>query len=141
MDRLHVWWDLGGPSSVINKIVQAIGNRERVLCLAAPNPRPAGLAGAIERRLRSELSLECATLDVSREDQADPIPHVLAGAFGISAVGSVRSASSPRIPVSRTRSSSSTELIVAGYGVGASSCGSCIFRGPKISSWGPSSSS
>lgn len=86
MDRLHVWWDLGGPSSVINKIVQAIGNRERVLCLAVPNPRPAGLAGAIERRLRSELSLECATLDVSREDQVNPIPHVLAGAFGISAV-------------------------------------------------------
>jgi predicted kinase len=86
MDRLDVWWDLAGPSSIINKIVQAIGNRERVVCLAAPDPRPAGLCGAIERKLRSELSLECATLDVSREDQAQPIPHLLAGALGVSAV-------------------------------------------------------
>jgi hypothetical protein len=86
MDRLDVWWNLAGPSSIINKVVQAVGNRERVLCLAAPNPRPAGLSGAIERKLRSELSLECATLDVSREDQTQPLPHLLAGSLGIPAV-------------------------------------------------------
>jgi predicted kinase len=86
MDRLDIWWNLAGPSSIINKIVQAVGNRERVLCLAAPNPRPAGLSGAIERKLRSELSLECATLDVSREDQTQPIPHLLAGSLGVPAV-------------------------------------------------------
>lgn len=91
MDRLDIWWDLAGPFSIINKIVQAVGNRERVLCLAAPDPRPAGLSGAIERKLRSELSLECATLDVSREDQIQPIPHLLAGSLGIPAaeIGSV----------------------------------------------------
>ena len=86
MDRLDVWWNLAGPSSIINKIVQAVGNRERVLCLTAPNPRPVGLSGAIERKLRSELSLECATLDVSREDQTQPIPHLLAGSLGVPAV-------------------------------------------------------
>ncbi|QIO36947.1 AAA family ATPase [Bradyrhizobium sp. 1(2017)] len=86
MDRLHVWWDLPGPASVIGKIVQSVENRERVLCLAAPDPRPSGLTGAIGRKLRGELSLECATLDVSREDQTQPIPHLLAGALGISAV-------------------------------------------------------
>ncbi len=91
MDRLDVWWNLAGPSSIINKIAQAVGNRERVVCLAAPNPRPAGLSRAIALKLRSELSLECATLDVSREDQAQPIPHLLAGLLGVPAteIGSV----------------------------------------------------
>jgi predicted kinase len=86
MDRLDIWWNLAGPSSITNKIVQAVGNRERVLCLAAPSPRPAGLCAAIERKLRSELSLESATLDVSREDQTQPIPHLLAGSLGVPAV-------------------------------------------------------
>ena len=54
--------------------------------VAPEENRPAGLSGAIERKLRSELSLECATLDVSREDQTQPIPHLLAGSLGIPAV-------------------------------------------------------
>jgi hypothetical protein len=86
MDRLEFWWDLAGPSSIINKVVQAVENRERVICLAAPDPRPEGLSKAVERRIRSELSLECATLDLSREDQAQPIPHLLAGLLGVPAV-------------------------------------------------------
>jgi hypothetical protein len=91
MDRLDVWWKLAGPASIINKIVQAVGSHERVVCLAAPYPRPAGLSGAIERKLRSELSLECATIDASREDQGQPIPHLLAGTLGVPAfeIGSV----------------------------------------------------
>src|SRR5229473_1118552 len=86
MERLQLWWDLAGPSSMINKIAQLLGNKERVLCVAAPDPRPAGLCKAIEHKLRAELSLECAILDVSHYDQAQPIPHLLAGLLGVSAV-------------------------------------------------------
>jgi hypothetical protein len=71
---------------MINKIAQSVGNKERVVCVAAPNPRPVGLCKAIEHNLRAELSLECASLDVSQYDQAQPIPHLLAGILGVPAV-------------------------------------------------------
>jgi predicted kinase len=86
MERLQLWWDMAGPSGMINKLAQLVGEKERVLCVAAPDPRPVGLCKAIEHKLRAELSLECAILDVSHYDQAQPIPHLLAGLLGVSAV-------------------------------------------------------
>ncbi|WGS20178.1 hypothetical protein [Bradyrhizobium sp. ISRA463] len=86
MERLQLWWDLPGPASVINKVTHAVGDRDRVVCVSAPYPRPAGMCKAIQQKLRAELSLEGAILDVSRLDQTEPIPHLLAGLLGISAV-------------------------------------------------------
>lgn len=86
MDRLEFWWDLAGPSSPINKVVLGLESGERVLCLATPSHRPTGLTAALARRIRSELSLESATLDLAREDQAQPIAHLLAGLLGVPAV-------------------------------------------------------
>jgi predicted kinase len=86
MERLQLWWDQPGPSNVIGKIVQGVAERQRVLCVATPEPRPAGLCSAIVQKLNADLSLECAALDVATKDQTQPIPHLLAGLLNVSAV-------------------------------------------------------
>jgi hypothetical protein len=45
-----------------------------------------GLTAAIERRLRTDLSLECTRISVTSEDQSQPIAHLLAGFLNVSAV-------------------------------------------------------
>jgi hypothetical protein len=78
------WSEITGP--LLSRIGEDPSQALALLVLAAPNPRPAGLLRAVERQLRSELSLESAILDISQEDQAQPIPHLLAGPLGIPAV-------------------------------------------------------
>ena len=75
-----------GPANVVDRVVKAVASRRRALCIAAPDPRPSGLYAAIERKLRADLSLECATLDVAGEDQSQSIPHLLAGFLNVPAV-------------------------------------------------------
>ncbi|MDY7867137.1 hypothetical protein U0E16_33500, partial [Burkholderia pseudomallei] len=45
-----------------------------------------GLKAAIERRLRTELSLDSVSIDLTAEDQSQPIAHMLAGFLDVSAV-------------------------------------------------------
>jgi hypothetical protein len=96
MERQQLWWAGPGPANVLIRIVQGVAKKQRVLCIAAPEPRPSGLCSAIEQRLRADLSLECLTLNVAGEDQSQAIPHLLAGLLNISAVeiGSVSEFSS-----------------------------------------------
>jgi hypothetical protein len=86
MDRLQFWWDLAGPSAPIAKVVASLESGERVVCVATPSPRPAGIAPAIAQKVRRDLSLESATLDLAQEDQGQPIVHLLAGLLGVPAV-------------------------------------------------------
>src|SRR5215216_6331718 len=86
MEREQIWWEQPGPANVVDRVVKAVASRRRALCLAAPDPRPFGLYAAIERKLRADLSLECATLDVAGEDQSQSIPHLLAGFLNVPAV-------------------------------------------------------
>jgi hypothetical protein len=75
-----------GPSSFLGKIALAVSRKERVVCISTPSPRISGLTAAIERRLRTELSLESAPIDLTAEDQSQPIAHLLAGFLDVSAV-------------------------------------------------------
>jgi len=86
MEREQIWWEQPGPANVVDRVVKAVASRRRALCIAAPDPRPSGLYAAIERKLRADLSLECATLDVAGEDQSQSIPHLLAGFLNVPAV-------------------------------------------------------
>lgn len=86
MDRQQLWWTQPGPANVIAKIVQSVARKRRAICLSAPDPRPAGLSVAIERKLREDLSLACVFLNVSDEDQTQAIPHLLAGLLNVPAV-------------------------------------------------------
>src|SRR5438445_12502445 len=86
MEREQIWWGQPGPANVVDRVVKAVANRLRALCIAAPDPRPSGLCAAIERRLKSDLSLDCATLDVAGEDQSQSIPHLLAGFLNVPVV-------------------------------------------------------
>ncbi|UPK37902.1 hypothetical protein IVB18_11705 [Bradyrhizobium sp. 186] len=48
--------------------------------------RLSGLTAAIDRRLRTELSLDCVPIDLTTDDQSQPIAHLLAGFLDVSAV-------------------------------------------------------
>jgi predicted kinase len=78
MERHHLWWDLAGPSKFVGRVVKAVAQSQRVICVAASNPRPAGLADAIDRRLKADLSFDCVRLDLAGKDQSQPTPHLLA---------------------------------------------------------------
>lgn len=86
MDREILWWSQAGPSSVLGKIALAVSRKERVVCISTPSPRIPGLTAAIERRLRNELSLDGMLIDLTAEDQSQPIAHLLAGFLDVSAV-------------------------------------------------------
>ncbi|WP_316158731.1 MULTISPECIES: AAA family ATPase [unclassified Bradyrhizobium] len=86
MEREALWWSLAGPSSVLGKIALAVSRKERVVCIWTPSPRASGLTAAIERRLRTELSLESVAIDLTAEDQSQPIAHLLAGFVDVSPV-------------------------------------------------------
>ncbi|MCP1758705.1 MULTISPECIES: AAA family ATPase [Bradyrhizobium] len=86
MDREALWWAQAGPSSVLGKIALAVSRKERVVCISTPTPRMSGLTAAIERRLRTELSLDSVSIDLTAEDQSQPIAHMLAGFLDVSAV-------------------------------------------------------
>ena len=86
MDREALWWAQAGPSSVLGKIALAVSRKERVVCISTPTPRMSGLKAAIERRLRTELSLDSVSIDLTAEDQSQPIAHMLAGFLDVSAV-------------------------------------------------------
>lgn len=86
MDREALWWSQAGPSNVLGKIALAISRKQRVVCISTPFPRMSGLTTAIERRLRTELSLDCLPIDLAAEDQSQPIAHLLAGFLDVSAV-------------------------------------------------------
>lgn len=91
MEREELWWSQPGPANVLGKLVQGVANKQRVLCVSAPFPRPPGLSSAIQNKLKAELSLECAAFDVSGEDQSQAFAHLLAGLLGVapSEIGSV----------------------------------------------------
>ena len=78
MEPLELWWAQAGPARFIKKIIAGIAERRRVLCLTTPVPRPTGLANAIKDKLRSELSFDCAIVDLSTRDQSGSIVHLLA---------------------------------------------------------------
>src|SRR5262249_28243078 len=86
MEREQLWWEQPGPANVISKIVKGVADRQRALCVATPDPRPSGLSSAIERRLRTDLSLECITLNLVNTDQSQPIPHFVAQLLNVPAV-------------------------------------------------------
>lgn len=86
MDRETLWWSQAGPSNVLGKIALAISRKQRVVCISTPFPRVQALTTAIERRLRTELSLDCLPIDLAAEDQSQPIAHLLAGFLDVSAV-------------------------------------------------------
>src|SRR6185437_7612380 len=86
MEREALWWSQAGPSSVLGKIALAVSRKERVVCISTPFPRVSGMTAAIERRLRTELSLDSVSIDLSTADQSQPIAHVLAGFLDVSAV-------------------------------------------------------
>jgi hypothetical protein len=86
MDREVFWWTQAGPSGVLGKIALAVSRKQRVVCISTPSPRMPGLVAAIERRLRTELSLDCVPIDLASEDQSQPIAHLLAGFLDVSAV-------------------------------------------------------
>ena len=86
MEREQLWWEQPGPASLIGKVVKGIADRQRALCIATPDPRPAGLCSAIERKLRADLSLECVTINVGTRDQSQAIPHLLATCLNVPAV-------------------------------------------------------
>src|SRR5258708_20447762 len=86
MEREDLWWSQAGPSSVLGKIALAVSRKDRVVCISTPFPRISGLTAAVERRLRSELSLDSVPLDLTAEDQSQPIAHLLAGFLDVSAV-------------------------------------------------------
>lgn len=86
MDREALWWLQAGPSNVLGKIALAVSRKQRVVCISTPSPRISGLTAAIDRRLRTELSLDCVPIDLTTEDQSQPIAHLLAGFLDVSAV-------------------------------------------------------
>src|SRR5260370_40720730 len=86
MEREDLWWSQAGPSSVLGKIALAVSRKDRVVCISTPFPRISGLTAAVERRLRSELSLDSVPIDLTAEDQSQPIAHLLAGFLDVSAV-------------------------------------------------------
>jgi len=86
MDRETLWWSQAGSSSVLGKIALAVSLKQRVVCIATPSPRPSGLTEAIDRRLRTELSLDCIPIDLTSEDQSQAIAPLLAGYLDVSAV-------------------------------------------------------
>jgi hypothetical protein len=86
MEREALWWSQAGPSSVLGKIALAVSRKERGVCISTPSPRISGLTAAIERRLRTELSLDSVPIDLAPEDQSQPIAHLLAGFLDVSAV-------------------------------------------------------
>src|SRR5258708_9202994 len=86
MEGEDLWWSQAGPSSVLGKIALAVSRKDRVVCISTPFPRISGLTAAVERRLRSELSLDSVPIDLTAEDQSQPIAHLLAGFLDVSAV-------------------------------------------------------
>jgi hypothetical protein len=86
MDREALWWSQAGPSNVLAKIALAVSRKQRVVCISTPFPRISGLTVAIDRRLRTELSLDCIPIDLTTEDQSQPIAHLLAGYLDVSGV-------------------------------------------------------
>jgi predicted kinase len=78
MERLQLWWDLAGPSKFVGRIVRTVAQSQRVICIAASEPRPAGLSDAIDRRLKTDLSFDCIHLNLAGRDQSQPTPHILA---------------------------------------------------------------
>jgi len=86
MERLDLWWSLAGPSRFVGGVTKAIAERQRVVCLAVPDPVPTNLGHAIEKNLRDELALDCMSLDLGTFDQSKPLPHVLGGVLGVPAV-------------------------------------------------------
>src|SRR5258708_9362833 len=87
MEREDLWWSQAGPSSVLGKIALAVSRKDRVVCISTPLPRISGLTAAVERRLRSELSLDSVPIDLTAEDQSQPIPHLLAGFLDVATDG------------------------------------------------------
>src|SRR5215469_9633999 len=85
MEREAIWWSQAGPSSVLGKIALAVSRKQRVVCISSSSPRISGLTAAIERRLRTELSLDCLSINLMIEDQSQPIAHLLAGFLDVSA--------------------------------------------------------
>src|SRR3984893_5256564 len=86
MEPLELWGTQAGPSRFIKKIIAGVAERRRVLCLSTPVPRPLGMANAIKERLRSELSLDCAVLDLSSRKQSGSIVHLLAEYLSVSVI-------------------------------------------------------
>jgi hypothetical protein len=86
MEREALWWSQAGPSGVLGKVALAVSRKQRVVCISTPSPRMLGLTEAIDHRLRTELSLDCVSIDLTSEDQSQPIAHLLAGYLDISAV-------------------------------------------------------
>ena len=86
MDREALWWYQAGPSSFLGKIALAVSRKARVVCVSTPSPRMSGLSDAIEHRLRSEISLDSVPIDLTAENQSQPIAHLLAGFLDVSAV-------------------------------------------------------
>jgi hypothetical protein len=86
MEPLELWWTQAGPSRFIKKFIAGVAERRRVLCLTTPVPRPVGMANAIKDRLRSELSLDCAVLDLSSREQSASIVHLLAEYLSVSVI-------------------------------------------------------
>jgi predicted kinase len=86
MERLDLWWSLAGPSAFVSRAVKAIAERQRVVCLALPDPAPPDFARAIGRRLNEELSLDCVSLDLQHSDQSKALPHVLGTILGVPTV-------------------------------------------------------
>jgi hypothetical protein len=76
MERLHLWWNLAGPSALLGRILKSVIERRRVIFLSTPNPRPVGLGDAIKEKLGSELSLESVVIGLSGHDQSGPIAHL-----------------------------------------------------------------
>jgi len=91
MERLDLWWSLAGPSRFVGKVVKAVANSQRVICVAAAMPRPAGLADAIARAVGADLSFDCVHHDLSGKDQSEPTAHLLAELLDVPAaeIGSV----------------------------------------------------
>jgi AAA domain len=91
MERLDLWWSLAGPSRFVGKVVKAVANSQRVICVAAAMPRPAGLADAIARTVGADLSFDCVHHDLSGKDQSEPTAHLLAEMLDVPAaeIGSV----------------------------------------------------
>jgi predicted kinase len=100
MDPLSAWWSLAGPSKFVAKIVKAVTDHRRVICITVPFPRPTGLVQAMKEQLLRDLSLECATLDLSGYDQSRSVAHILAEYLEVPAaeIGSVSDfASHPKL--------------------------------------------
>lgn len=76
MDPIESWWRLAGPASIVERVVRSVSKPSRVIVIETPDPRPAGLAAAIGRRLRSDLAFDCIEFDASQSFEGS-IAHAL----------------------------------------------------------------